>query len=156
MKYKQPIGKLAVCLLAACVAIWAGTAAAQESKTSEGLTVYLGVVRAEIIKGPATNGPERTMHGGTPHGAHEYHVTVAVFDAARNARVQDASVTARVSGLGLSGSSTKLEPMQIAGTTTYGAFVNLPGRDLYTVKLSIDRPGGAQPVTMTFKYDHRR
>ena len=156
MKYKQSIEKLAACLLAACVAIWASTAAAQESKTSGGLTVYLGFVPAEIIKGPTPTVSARPMHGGTPHGAHGYHVTVAVFDAATSARVPDASVTARFSGLGLSGSSTKLESMQIAGTTTYGAFVNLPGRDLYTVKLSIDRPGGAQPVTMTFKYDHRR
>jgi len=60
-----------------------------------------------------------------------------------------------VSGLGLSGSKMMLEPMQIAGTTTYGGFVDLPGRDLYTVKLTVER-GRASPALLQFKYDHRR
>jgi hypothetical protein len=81
---------------------------------------------------------------------------VAIFDAASNARISDAKVTAQVSGIGLSGSSKTLETMQINQTTTYGAFFNLPGPDLYTIKLTIDRPGAAGPVVMDFKYDHRR
>jgi hypothetical protein len=55
------------------------------------------------------------MHGHVPKGPHEYHLVAAVFDAATGARVSDAAVTAEVSGLGLSGSKRKLEPMQIAG-----------------------------------------
>ena len=138
--------------------LWASDpAAAQtgEPKTSGGLTVYLGVVPAEIVKGPSPHSAEKPMHGSIPRGAHEYHIVAAVFDAATNARVSDAAVTAQVSGLGLSGSTKKLEPMEIAGTTTYGVFFNLPGRDLYTVKLTVERPGGARPVTFQFKYDHR-
>ena len=64
-------------------------------------------------------------------------------------------MTAQVSGLGLSGSEKKLEPMQIEGTTTYGGFVDLPGFDLYTVKLTVER-SGASPAVLQFKYDHRR
>jgi len=45
--------------------------------------------------------------------------------------------------------------MQIAGTTTYGGFFDLPGADLYTVKLTVAR-GGASPAVFQFKYDHRR
>jgi hypothetical protein len=45
---------------------------------------------------------------------------------------------------------------RIAGTTTYGGFFDVPGFDLYTMKLTIDRPGEPQPVVFNFKYDHRR
>jgi hypothetical protein len=134
-----------------------GVATAAEtdlSKTVGGVTVYLGVVPAEIVKGlPSTT--ERPMHGRTPKGPHEYHVVAAVFDAASGARVSDAVVTAELSGLGLAGAKKKLEPMQISGTTTYGGFFDLPGFDLYTVKLTVER-SGASPAALQFKYDHRR
>ena len=127
-----------------------------QSKTAGGLTVYLGVVPAEIVKGLTTTGnTERPMHGRIPKGPHEYHIVAAVFDASSGARVSDAVVTAEVSGLGLSGSKKTLEPMQIAGTTTYGGFFDLPGFDLYTVRVTVER-GGANPAFLQFKYDHRR
>ena len=72
----------------------------------------------------------------------------------RPKRVPDAAVTAEVCGLGLSGSKKKLEPMQMAGTTTYGGFFDLPGFDLYTVRLTVER-SGASPAVLQFKYDHR-
>ena len=124
-----------------------------QSKTAGGVTVYLGVVPAEIVKGlPASGSAERPMHGRTPKGPHEYHIVAAVFDAASGARVSDAVVTADVSGLGLAGNKKKLEPMQIAGTTTYGGFFDLPGFDIYTVKLTVER-GGTGPAVLQFKYD---
>ena len=127
-----------------------------QAKTAGGLTVYLGVVPAEIVKGLRPGGStERPMHGGIPKGPHEYHIVAAVFDASSGARVSDAVVTAEVSGLGLSGSKKKLEPMQISGTTTYGGFFDLPGFDLYAVRLTVER-GGASPAVLQFKYDHRR
>ena len=127
-----------------------------QSKTSGGVTVYLGVVPAEIVKGlSGDSSTERPMHGQIPKGPHEYHIVAAVFEAASRTRISDANVTAEVSGVGLSGEKKKLEPMQIAGTTTYGAFVDLPGFDLYTVKLIVER-SGAKPAVLQFKYDHRR
>jgi hypothetical protein len=127
-----------------------------EVKTIGGLTVYLGVVPAEIVKGPVLHSAERPMHGRIPRGPHEYHVVAAIFDAATGTRVSDASVSAQLSGVGLWGGRKNLEPMQISGTTTYGAFFSLPGRDLYTIRLAIIRPGITQPVTIDFRYDHRR
>lgn len=118
--------------------------------TSGGLTVYLGVVPAEIVKG------HPTMHGGAPKGRHEYHVVAAIFDAASASRISDAGVTAKVSGLGLSSSEKTLEPMSIANTVTYGGFFYLPGADLYTIRVSVRRAGSQQPVVLDFKYDHRR
>lgn len=150
---------LVVGVLGACLAlVWAGTGSAAEpqlSKTSGGLTVYLGVIPAEIVKGPGPHSAEKPMHGRIPSGEHEFHVVAALFDATNGTRVSDAAVTAQVSGLGLAGIRKQLETMQIVGTTTYGAFFKLPGRDMYTVKLSVERPGTARPVTFEFKYDHR-
>jgi hypothetical protein len=54
----------------------AGVAQAAEdyTRTAGGLTVYLGVMPAEIIKG------QPTMHGGIPSGRHEHQIVVAIFD----------------------------------------------------------------------------
>jgi hypothetical protein len=88
-----------------------------QSKTAGGVTVYLVVVPAEIVKGLAAGDTtERPMHGGIPKGPHEYHFVAAVFDATSGARVWDAVVTAELADLGLSGTKKKFEPMQIAGT----------------------------------------
>ena len=118
-------------------------------RTAGGLGVYLGVMPAELVKG------QPVMHGGVPAGRHEDHVVVAIFDAASGARVSDATVTARVSGLGLSGSEKTLEPMNIADTVTYGGFFNLPGADLYTIRVTVRRTPSQQPVVLDFRYDHR-
>lgn len=151
---------LSASVLAFCFVLctWAGISSAAEpelSKMSGGLTVYLGMIPAEIVKGPGPHSAERPMHGRIPRGPHEFHVVAALFDAANGTRVSDAAVTAQVSGLGLSGAKKQLELMQIEGTTTYGAFFNLPGRDIYIVKLSVERPGAARPLSFEFKYDHR-
>jgi hypothetical protein len=130
--------------------------AAQDYKTADGITVYLGVVPAAIVKTPPLRSAEQPMHGGMPRGIHQYHVIAAVFDAATNARVSDATVIAQVSGLGLIGTTKTLEPMEIANTTTYGGFFNLPGADLYTITLTVRKAGSQRPIVLDFKYDHRR
>ena len=125
------------------------------SRTGGGLTAYIGVIPAEIVKGHPSSHPEQTMHGGVPQGRHEYHLIAAIFDAVSEARISDAIVTAKISGVGLAGSEQELEPMKIENTITYGAFIDLPGADLYTIRLVIERPGSGQVVTLDFKYDHR-
>lgn len=138
----------------ACLAAAATAVSAEESKSAGGLTVYLGVLPGELVKSPSPHSAERPMHGGVRKGSHEYHIVAAVYDSASNGRITDATVTATVSGLGLSGPQKTLEPMKIADTITYGAFFNLTS-DLYTVRLTVQRPG-SQPVVLEFKYDHRR
>lgn len=118
------------------------------TRTASGLTVYLGVIPAQVIK--------EAMHRGAPSGPHDFHITVAIFDAASTARVADATVTAEVWGIGLSATRKRLQPMNIANTITFGGFFYLPGADLYTVRVSVRRPGTQQPVVLDFKYDHRR
>lgn len=133
-----------------------GSAMARDDwyRTVGGLSVYLGIVPAEIVNGPSFDVRERSMHGGASGRSHEYHVVAAVYESASKARVSDATVTAKASGLGLSGYEKTLEPMKIADTITYGGFFNLP-TDLYTIRLTVQRPG-SKPVTMDFKFDHRR
>jgi hypothetical protein len=62
------------------------------------------------------------MHGGGPAGRNEYHTVVAIFDAATSERVSDATVRANVSG-----------------------------RDIYAVKLEIQRPSTGRELS----YDKR-
>jgi hypothetical protein len=124
-------------------------------QSASGVEAFIGLVPAEITKGHAPTGPEGAMHGGAPAGVHQYHLIAAVFVAGTGARIADAAVTAQVSGLGLAGPEKVLDPMTIAGTVTYGAYFDLPGPDLYTIVLTINRPASAQPVTLKFTYDHR-
>lgn len=95
------------------------------------------------------------MHGGAPRGAHEYHIIIAVFDAATTTRVENAKVAATVSRLGHVGQNRlELEPMAIAGTVTYGGFVDLRGDDRYDIAIDISVPGRDAPVRVDFTYQH--
>lgn len=143
-----------VLLLAVVIPAWSPAKAAEsgDTKSAGGLTVYLGVVPAEITKNPPPHLAERPMHGGAPKGQHERHVVVAVYDSAGNTRIADATVTARVSGL--LDPQKILEPMTIANTVTYGAYYNMPA-DLYTISVTIRR-ADSQAVVLDFKYDHRQ
>lgn len=159
MTYHGLTRRLTASVLALCFVLgtWAGISSAAEpelSKMSGGLTVYLGTIPAEIVKGPGPHSAEKPMHGRIPREPHEFHVVAALFGAANGARVSDAAVTAQVFGLGLSGAKKKLEPMQIESTTTYGAFFDLPGRDIYIVTLSVERPGAARPLSFEFNGLH--
>jgi hypothetical protein len=127
---------------------------ADQPRIVRGLKVYFGAVPAEIVRERSQLYPSE-MHGGIPTGVHEYHFVTAIFDATSGARVTDAAVTAQVSAPGLPAMTKKLELMELYGAPRYGGFFSLETRDLYTVKLTIERLGGAPPVTVEFKYDHR-
>ena len=86
-----------VVLLAVIVLTWSPAKAAEggDTKSAGELTVHLGVVPAEITKGPGPHLAERPMHGGASKGQHEHHVVVAVYDSASNIRITDATVSAK-------------------------------------------------------------
>ena len=121
----------------------------ERERSAGGLTADLDVTQAAIVK------DRQTMHGGASKGPHEYHIVASVFDTASAARVSDATVTAKVWGLGLLGDEAKLEPMKIADAMSYGAFIHLPGADAYAIQLTIKRAGTQQSVILDFTYDHR-
>lgn len=166
----------ALCLILAVV-YWApGFAYAEDTtthyQTAGGVGGYIGVVPAEIVKGHASDHPERSMHGGAPSKVHEHHLIVALFDESTGARITNAKVAVTVFGPGNTvvysqsrhptprGSKppvlpqTALEPMQIAGTTTYGGFFQLPAAAVYTIQVIVQRSEKTKPVTLNFVYDN--
>lgn len=128
-----------------------------EYQSAGGLAVYFGVVPASVVRGHPPGHTEGTMHGGAEQGSHQKHLVVAVFDAATGARIENAQVVASIEGFGHVGRQrVELEPMAIAGTITYGGFVNFPGNDQYRIQVDITVPGRSGPVTVEFASDHSR
>lgn len=117
--------------------------------------VYLGVMPAELIQGHAPDRPEGRMHGGPPEDRHAEHIVVALFDTQSGARIEDATISATITGHGeLDPIETDLEPMRIAGVITYGGFVSFPGEGDYTIEILVRRPGDISPARFTFGYEH--
>ena len=135
-----------------------GAAVADDGyRQADGLTVYLGLMPAAVVRGHPTTHSESTMHGGAGTSRHQQHIIVAVFDAQTGARVENARVAATVGGLGHTGQQTvQLDPMKIENTVTYGGFVTLPGNDRYQIAVAINVPGRSHPVSVTFSSDHRQ
>jgi hypothetical protein len=112
----------------------------EPTRTVGGLTVYLGVVPAALIRGHAV-GTTDAMHVQEP-GAAAHHVMVAVFDGANGARITDAQVTATVADTVGAPETRRLEPMTVAGATTYGNFFDLTDGDRpAAIDVEIARPG---------------
>lgn len=140
-----------------CVALSflpAGLTLAQSpyTKTVNGVTFYLGVIPAEIVRGHPTEHPESTMHGSAPTGSGSRHIVVALFDAKSGERITDAKVSARVERLGLSADIKDLDPMQIAGTVSYGNYYAMPTGEIYKIRVVVKRRGSPRPIEAEFEY----
>lgn len=118
-------------------------------KVSHGVAAYLGFLPAEMVTG------HPKMNGSAPRGPHAYHLVVALFNQASGERISDANVTVRIAAPGMAGEVKSLQPMEIAGTRTYGTFLTLPGADRYTIALNIQQSGARDSVGLEFVYDHR-
>lgn len=125
-----------------------------QSATSHGLTVYFGVVPAEIARGVAQGHGETDMHGGQPSRPITYHLIVAVFNTVNGERITDAKIMASMTGPGPNTPTKLLEPMKISDTVTYGNFFDLSENGIYRIWLSITRKGGAGPTEIELTYDH--
>jgi len=134
-----------------------GTAGLPRSEqTTGGITIYLGVVPAEIVEGhPVASGDAQAPHGGTRAGRNSHHVVVALFDSRTGARITDARVRA---GFGRRAGEHEplrdLEPMEINGKMSYGGFFLLQETRGTRVHLEIRRDSRSRPVTAAFAYDH--
>ncbi len=144
----------ALALLTLAAAASARVMPADQPQTVDGLLVYVGVLPAAMITGHAPEHPEVVMHGGIAGGKHQFHVLVALFDAASGQRITGAQVKARVAELGLGGTQQTLEPMAIAGTESYGGYFKLDGDDPFRIALEIRRPGSQQATRVEFEYRH--
>lgn len=151
---------LVKCLFALMVAAaFPHPAAAEEAgglqKTAGDLTVYLGVMPAQLIQGHEPGHTEKEMHGGVPKGKHRYHVMVAVFEKGSGRRVTDAQVRARVAEVGLAGEDKMLEPMVIAGAMSFGNYFTMAAPRPYDITVTIRRPGTQRPVEVKFVHRHQ-
>lgn len=145
-------------LAGAALALSAPAANAQDAATDntmvvDGVLAYLGVLPAAMVRGHPRAHPEAAMHGGVPEGRGQYHLILALFNAASGARIETAQVSVTVMGLGHTGGTTlTLDPMQIAGTITWGTFVDLPGSDTYDLTFSVGLPGRETALSLPFRW----
>lgn len=128
----------------------------RDSQIVRGMAIYLGVMPAELVQGHSTTkGDPQALHGGAPESAGSHHVVVALFDAKTGARITDARIQADVGDRSYNhGPAKPLEPMQIAGTTTYGNFFPMQGQDVWRIHLTIERPNVAHLTEANFRYEH--
>ncbi|MBU4135422.1 MAG: hypothetical protein Q7U72_13530 [Brevundimonas sp.] len=124
-----------------------------QSQTVDGLRLEYGVVDSATVAAHPRSHPESGMHDGPPSGTD--HVTLAVFDAATNRRIDDAEVSLSISGPHNPGPGAgPLELMPLDGFATYGGYVSLrrPGR--YLLTFHVARPGRRDdPVRAVFAYE---
>lgn len=147
-------GMCALLLSLAAHASWA--TAGGQYQTVAGMSVYVGVLPAEMLRGHPRGHHEREMHGGVPGGANRHHVVAALFETASGRRIADARVNVGVSGLGMATTRARMEPMSIDGMTTYGAYVTLPGPGPHKIRIEIRRPGAAGAAEAEFDYPFKR
>lgn len=121
---------------------------------ADGVTIYLAVLPAEMVRTYPPGTEESRMHGGVPGGKHVHHVQVALFDARTGDRIVGATVSATVAELGLSGVRQVLEPFSVGDAQTYGGYFEFQRRSIYEVKVSAALPDGGPVVEKTFEYEH--
>jgi hypothetical protein len=149
-------GLLPLLTVSAFVVALAGCAPhASESRSQvvDGLTFDYGVDPSETVQQHPSGHPEVGMHRGPLPNS--YRVTLAVFDTQTHARIDDAQVTLKLKGPGhgVGVVSMPLEPMTIAGATTYGGYVSLPGAARYQLTFEVARPDRRDnPVKARFVY----
>lgn len=117
----------------------------------DGISVYIGVLPAEMIQGHPKEHPESQMHGGFPDD-YRHHITVALFDEDTGQRITDAEVSLRLVGAGRAGPDKSLEAMTIGGSRTYGEYFRMPGAGPYRIEVTIRLPGRALPVKVIFDW----
>ena len=129
---------------------------ASDMKTVGNTVIYMGLLPTEMIRGRHTEDhPEAAMHGGPPSASRKYHVVIALFDSKTNSRIENADIRARVSEIGLTGEEKTLEPMQIAGTMTYGNYFSMAGKGPFRIRLTIHIPGQPQEIIAEFEHRHQ-
>ena len=147
--------------IAACLLFISAPLAAQTGQPlrAGGMEIFYGLFPAEIILGYPGDQSEQRMHGGAPAWGEQYHLIVTVFDQGSGLRIRDAQVDATVynvrsPGKRMAGPQKRLEPMQFAGTESYGNYFNMPAPAPYRIELEIRRAGTRDSVKIPIEYRH--
>ena len=114
----------------------------------DGFIIYLGIIPAELIDGPAS----KTMHGGIPSGTFRYHVALAVFNKENGERIVNASLKVKFSNSAGETDFIELEPMSFNGKVVFGNYFapTIPGP--YRIHVNLRIPGRGSPVETEFQY----
>jgi len=128
----------------------------RNTQTVDGITIYIGVIPAELVQGHSTSpGDPKALHGGTPPNRNSHHLVVALFDAKTGARITDAQIRAGVGHrFEKPVPDTVLAPMEINGAMSYGNFFLMQGTGDWKIHLDIRRSDLAHPVEADFSYGH--
>lgn len=147
--------RIALLLVSTFLLLISGHVRADDESTYrevDGLSVYLGVMPAAIVRGHPRAHPERKMHDGASAAEGMYHVVIAVFDSATGQRLSDFSVEAAVLSPGRSMSQKPLERMAIADTVTFGNYFAMASSGEHRILVDIVRPGAQRPVRAEFTH----
>ncbi len=147
-------GVLALLLALAPLAMSAGENT--QYKIVDGVSIYVGVLPAEMLLGHPKEHHEREMHGGVPAGTNRYHIVVALFDAASGKRMTDVQVKIGGASIGMAAARNKAEPMLVNNQVTYGNYVTLPGQGPYKIQIEIRRTGTSKLIEVEFDYPFAR
>ena len=127
-------------------------AASSLSKVVDGITIYVGIVPAQIIRGQSMDHAEG-MHGGSAKGE-QYHLLVVLLDAKTGQRIIDAEVEASVAEFGRTGPTLPLSLMKVAESITYGNYFSLGASGPFRIDLRIKRPNTSHVVQAQFEHTH--
>lgn len=116
----------------------------------DGVSIYVGLLPAELVRGHPRSHSESDMHGGAQPG--ESHLVVALFDDKTGDRIVHAELTATVMGPNRSGAKKKLEPMLVAGSVAYGGYLYMPGPGPYRIVLRIRLPEATRDIEAVFDW----
>ena len=123
--------------------------------TQDGIALYYAIIPAGMITGHPRGNPEAEMHGGVRQGKHAHHLMVAVFNAETSERISDVETVATVSEVGFPGETKVLEPMEIAGAMTYGAYFEVPAATVYKVAVTVKSPRWRSARIFKFEFRHQ-
>lgn len=131
--------RLPALLFISLVWLASSSAFAQARQDREGVTLYWGLVPAEIV---AEKHALDQLHGGLPKGSgHVHHIVVALFDTASGRRVEDAVVRAQLSEVGIMDAPPKyLTPMPVNGQMSYGQMFTVAKRGPYKFRVFVKLP----------------
>ncbi len=120
-----------------------------QTKTVDGVEIYLGIVPAAALRQHASDYPAHEV-SHIPSGKHIHHIMLALFDNPGGERITNAVVTAHVAPLALAGSTKPLDPMMVAGVVTYCSYFRISPSDTTVIRAEIRRPDVARVTHVRF------
>lgn len=121
----------------------------------DGITVYLGVVPAEVARAslsPHIKLVANDVHGRLIASTETHHFVVAIFESATGKRIEDAEVTANLIAIAKHQQAKRLEPMRINDTISYGNAFEVSAGENQRFDVEIRLAGRKRPITVSFNY----